>query len=160
MVTRGQPEKRIPVLAKAIGATSVHVSADYSPFGRRRDDAVRDALGDVPLEESGSPYLVSPGRVVKDNGEPYKVFTPFFDAWRRHGWRAPAKSGPKTARWIDPADVTGGVEIPDAGVELELPQASAPRPVSGRSSSPTASPTTPTAATGPTCLPPAGCRRT
>ena len=121
MVTRGQPEKRIPVLAKAIDATSVHVSADYSPFGRRRDDAVRDALGDVPLEGSGSAYLVSPGRVVKGNGEPYKVFTPYFDAWRRHGWRAPAKSGPKTARWIDPADVTGGVEIPDTGVELELP---------------------------------------
>ena len=121
MVTRGRPEKRIPLLAKAIDATSVHVSADYSPFGRRRDDAVRYALGDVPLEESGSAYLVSPGRVVKGNGEPYKVFTPYFDAWRRHGWRAPAKSGPKTARWIDPAEVKGGVEIPDTGVELELP---------------------------------------
>ena len=127
MVTRGRPEKRIPLLAKAIDATSVHVSADYSPFGRRRDDAVRDALGDVPLEESGSAYLVSPGRVVKGNGEPYKVFTPYFDAWRRHGWRAPAKSGPKTARWIDPADVTGGVEIPDTGVELELPAGRAGR---------------------------------
>ena len=76
MVTRGRPEKRIPRLAKEIGATSVHVSADYSPFGRRRDDAVRDALGDVPLEEAGSPYLVSPGRVTKGDGTPYKVFTP------------------------------------------------------------------------------------
>ena len=121
MVTSGQPEKRIPALAKAIGATSVHVSADYSPFGRRRDDAVRDALGDVPFEESGSPYLVSPGRVVKGDGEPYKVFTPFYDAWQRHGWRTPAKSGPKSARWIDPAALEGGVEIPDTGIELELP---------------------------------------
>ena len=73
----------------------MHVSADFSPFGRRRDDAVRDALGDMPLEEAGSPYLVSPGRVVKGDGEPYKVFTPFYDAWRKHGWRAPAESGPK-----------------------------------------------------------------
>jgi deoxyribodipyrimidine photo-lyase len=47
LVTRGRPEKRIPLLTKEIGATSVHVSADQSPFGRRRDDAVRDALGDV-----------------------------------------------------------------------------------------------------------------
>jgi deoxyribodipyrimidine photo-lyase len=99
----------------------VHVSGDFTPFGRRRDDAVRDALGDVPLEASGSPYLVSPGRVVKSDGEPYKVFTPFYNAWRQHGWRAPAKSGPKSARWIDPAEVKGGVEIPDAGVKLELP---------------------------------------
>jgi deoxyribodipyrimidine photo-lyase len=121
MVTRGRPEKRIPQLVREIGATSVHVSADYSPFGRRRDDAVRDALGDVPLEEAGSPYLVSPGRVTKGDGTPYKVFTPFYDAWLRHGWRPPAKSGPKSARWIDPAGVPGGVDIPDAGVELEMP---------------------------------------
>ena len=124
-VTRGRPEKRIPALAKAIGAASVHVSADYTPFGRRRDDAVRDVLGrigdGVPLEESGSPYLVSPGRVTKNDGTPYKVFTPFYDAWRRHGWRDPAASGPKSAQWIDPKDVPGGVDIPDLGVELELP---------------------------------------
>ena len=120
LVTRGRPEQRIPKLAKSIGATSVHVSADYSPFGRRRDDAVREALGDVPLEEAGSPYLVSPGRVTKNDGSPYKVFTPFYEAWRRHGWRTPAKSGPKSARWIAPADVPGGVDIPDAGVRLEL----------------------------------------
>jgi len=121
MVTSGRPEKRIPLLAKEIGATSVHVSADYSPFGRRRDDAVRVALGDVSLEPTGSPYLVSPGQVTKGDGTPYKVFTPFYDAWREHGWRPPAKSGPKSARWIDPADVPGGVDIPDAGVELEVP---------------------------------------
>ena len=121
LVTRGRPEQRIPKLVKAIGATSVHVSADYSPFGRRRDGAVRDALGDVPLEESGSPYLVSPGRVTKDDGTPYKVFTPFYDAWRKHGWRPRPNSSAGSARWIDPADAPGGVDIPDAGVELELP---------------------------------------
>jgi len=120
-VTCGRPDKRIAAVARAIGATSVHVSADYSPFGRRRDDAVRDALGDVPLLACGSPYLVSPGRVTKGDGTPYKVFTPFYDAWRRHGWRAPAETGPKSARWIDPAELPDGVEIPDAGVELDIP---------------------------------------
>ena len=119
LITRGRPERRIPALVKAIGATAVHMSADFSPFGRRRDEAVRTAL-DVPLEESGSPYLVSPGRVTKGDGTPYKVFTPYFDAWRRHGWRPPAKSGPQTARWIDPADVPGGIDIPDTGVALAL----------------------------------------
>jgi deoxyribodipyrimidine photo-lyase len=121
LVTRGRPETRIPALANQIHATSVHVSADFSPFGVRRDKAVRDALGDLPLEGSGSPYLVSPGRVTKGDGTPYKVFTPFYSAWREHGWRAPAKTGPKSATWIDPADVDGGNEIPDGGVELELP---------------------------------------
>jgi deoxyribodipyrimidine photo-lyase len=121
LVTRGRPDKRIPFLAKAIGASAVHVSGDFSPFGRRRDEAVRAALGDVPLEESGSPYLVSPGRVTKDDGTPYKVFTPFFGAWVKHGWRPPAKTGPTSADWIDPKDVSGEVDIPDAGVDLEVP---------------------------------------
>jgi deoxyribodipyrimidine photo-lyase len=121
LITRGRPEQRIPLLAKAIGAKSVHVSADFSPFGRRRDEAVRAALGEVPLEETGSPYLVSPGRVTKDDGAPYKVFTPFFNAWRSHGWRPPANSGVNSARWIDPREAPGGTDIPDTGVELAMP---------------------------------------
>ncbi|MFY1621390.1 deoxyribodipyrimidine photo-lyase, partial [Micromonospora sp. WMMD736] len=120
LVTRGRPEQRIPALASAVDATSVHISADFAPFGRRRDAAVRAALGAVPLEESGSPYLVSPGRVTKTDGTPYRVFTPFFDAWRRHGWRPPAQTGPKSARWIEPADI-GGVDVPDPGTELDQP---------------------------------------
>lgn len=111
LVTEDRPEKRIPALVKEIGATSVHVSEDFTPFGTKRDAAVREALGDVPLEESGSPYLVSPGRVTKDDGTPYKVFTPFFNAWKQHGWRTPARTSAKTASWIDPSDVSGGVDI-------------------------------------------------
>jgi deoxyribodipyrimidine photo-lyase len=124
LVSRGRPEVRIPALAKQIGATSVHVTADFTPFGVRRDAAVREALGHLPLEESGSPYLVSPGRVTKGDGSPYKVFTPFYSAWRDHGWRAPATTGAKSATWIDPADLTkgaGGVDIPKGEAELDLP---------------------------------------
>jgi deoxyribodipyrimidine photo-lyase len=120
LVTRSRPEIRIPALVKEIGATSVHVSADFSPFGVRRDEAVRAALGDVPLEESGSPYLVSPGRVAKGDGTAYKVFTPYYSAWREHGWRTPAKTGPTSAQWIDPADI-GGVDIPAGDAELNPP---------------------------------------
>ncbi|MET0699907.1 MAG: deoxyribodipyrimidine photo-lyase [Mycobacterium sp.] len=125
-VTRGKAETRIPALAKAVGATAVHVSEDFSPFGRRRDEAVREALGETPLTATGSAYLVSPGRVAKDDGTPYKVFTPYYRRWQDQGWRGPAKSAPDTARWIAPKDVTaagGGAEmdIPDPGTELSIP---------------------------------------
>ena len=124
LVTRGRPETRIPNLAKAIGASSVHISADFTPFGVRRDDAVKEALGDVPLEAGGSPYLVSPGRVTKDDGAPYKVFTPYYRRWLDHGWRGPAKTGASTARWLDPADISDvgtNLEIPDPGTSLDIP---------------------------------------
>src|SRR5262245_52842195 len=48
LVTRGRPADRIPLLAKEIGAASVHISEDFAPFGRRRDERVRAALGSVP----------------------------------------------------------------------------------------------------------------
>lgn len=118
LVTRGQPEQRIPALAKAIGASSVHISGDFTPFGRRRDAAVRKALGEVPLVVAGSPYLVSPARVTKADGSAYRVFTPFFRSWLDHGWRAPAVSGRKSARWLEPGDVGAGCDIPDPGIDL------------------------------------------
>jgi deoxyribodipyrimidine photo-lyase len=124
LVTRGRPEERIPIIAKEIDARSVHVSEDFAPFGRRRDERVRSALGEVPLVATGSPYLVSPGRVTKDDGTPYKVFTPFFNQWRDVGWRAPLRTSAKSARWVDPARLgkrAKPVEIPDPGVELDLP---------------------------------------
>lgn len=122
LVTRGRPEQRIPVLARAIGAAAVHISQDYSPFGRRRDDSVQAALGEIDLHATGSGYLVSPGRITKADGTPYQVFTPFFRAWRGHGWRAPADSGPGSARWIDPAAISATdyerIEIPAATDDL------------------------------------------
>src|SRR5689334_17772407 len=33
LVTRGRPEERIPLIAKEIGASSVHVSEDFAPSG-------------------------------------------------------------------------------------------------------------------------------
>ena len=54
--------------------------------------AVERALGDVPLIRTGSPYAVTPGRVTKADGSPFRVFTPFARAWRAHGWRAPRRA--------------------------------------------------------------------
>lgn len=125
LVTRGRPQERIPAIAGAIGAAAVHVSADFAPFGRRRDEKVQTALGDVPLIATGSPYLVSPGRVVKDDGTPYQVFTPFFRRWQEHGWRQPARTGPDSAQWLHPSSLPDAAvapaAIPDPGVRLELP---------------------------------------
>jgi deoxyribodipyrimidine photo-lyase len=123
LVTRGLPEETVPVIAKEVDATSVHVSEDFAPFGRRRDQRVQEALGTVPLVATGSPYLVSPHRITKDDGTPYAVFTPFFPKWQELGWRSPARSGLDSARWIDPVEMKAtavrACEIPFPGVALE-----------------------------------------
>ncbi|MBY0441271.1 MAG: DNA photolyase family protein [Mycobacteriaceae bacterium] len=123
LVARGRPEQLIPLIAKETAASSVQISADFAPFGRRRDQRVREALGGVPLVATGSPYLVSPQRITKDDGTPYRVFTPFFKKWQELGWRAPARSGPDSVCWIDPAQVRGihPCPIPNPGLELGQP---------------------------------------
>ncbi len=121
-VRSGHPEEVIPQLVAEAQASSVHISADYGNFGRIRDAAVEEKLGNVPLVRTGSPYAVAPGRVTKDDGTPYKVFTPFSKAWLRHGWRAPARTGVDTAKWLSrpseaiPADDDlGSLSMPPSG---------------------------------------------
>ena len=123
----GDPARVIPALVAEVGATSVHVSADGGPYGRRRDDAVERALDDVPLVRTDSPYAVTPGRVTKSDGTPFKVFSPFARAWRKHGWRAPAVR-PDDIAWAtgvpsgDPpsAPEIGDVVLPPAGEAAAL----------------------------------------
>ena len=118
-VRRGTPQDVVPALVKELGATAVHISADYAPYGARRDERVAEALGEVPLVRTGSPYAVAPGRVLKSDGTPYKVFTPFYRAWSEHGWRGPAHSDPSTVDWL----VVGGDLIPDdPAIDAELPE--------------------------------------
>ena len=98
VVRHGDPATVVPALAREIGAASVHIAADYGPYGGRRDSAVAEAL-DCPLVSTGSPYAVAPGRVLTKQGTSYQVFTPYYGAWRDHGWRQPV-AAPTGVKWI------------------------------------------------------------
>lgn len=115
LIVHGHPATVIPRLATAVGADQVHVSADYGPYGRRRDERVAKALAAHGIEwrATGSAYAVAPGRVRKPDGTPYAVFTPYFRAWAEHGWRAPAGPAPQL-QWIDPKFADLGKRL-DAG---------------------------------------------
>ena len=89
-IVRGRPEQVVVQVAGQVGASAVHISSDHGPYGRRRDAAVMRALGDVSLVATGSPYGVTPGRLLKRDGSPYRVFGAYHRAWLEHGLRAPA----------------------------------------------------------------------
>ena len=94
VLRHGDPARAVPVLAREVGAAEVHVAAETTPYGRRRDERVAAALEEVDdgveLVATGSPYAVGPGLVRNGSGGPYQVFTPFARAWREHGWPDPA----------------------------------------------------------------------
>ena len=88
----GDPTSVVPNVASQCEASEVHIAADFGPYGDKRDGAVDAELRKAgrSLVRTGSPYAVAPGRVRKDDGTPYRVFTPFYRAWLAHGWRSPA----------------------------------------------------------------------
>jgi deoxyribodipyrimidine photo-lyase len=125
-VVHGDPIKEVRRAAEQVGAASVHVAADFNPYGHQRDLSVEKALAEagVELVRTGSPYAVAPGRVRNGAGEPYQVYTPFSRAWLEHGWRDPVDA-PKAARWLALAqsvhlpetELPDGLSLPDAGEE-------------------------------------------
>ena len=122
-VVRGDPVRQVVLAAREVGATRVHIAADYGPYGRRRDEEVEQALAehDIELRRPGSPYAVAPGRVVSGSGKPYQVYTPFAKAWMQHGWRDPVDP-PTGAHWLA---LEHTVDIPEPRLPdgLELPAA-------------------------------------
>ena len=88
MIRHGRPQTVVPEVVAASGASSVHISADFSPYGSQRDALVSATLA-VPLVSTGSGYAIDPGQVTKGDGTPYRVFTPFYRAWMQYGWRPP-----------------------------------------------------------------------
>ena len=71
LVVRGDPAEVVPRVAAAVDAATVHVAADFGPYGATRDEAVAKALAEDGRElvRTGSPYAVAPGRVRKDDGD-------------------------------------------------------------------------------------------
>ena len=126
VVRRGDPVEVLPTVVRQSGASSVHIAADFGPYGRERDEQVEKALAelDVALVRTGSPYAVAPGRVRNKSGEGYAVFTPFARAWLEHGWREPPRA-PGHVRWDTSlrsddemsASPPEGLTMPTAGEE-------------------------------------------
>jgi len=126
-IIEGDQVEVLTALISKYGVQEVHISAEYERYGAERDAKV-EAAG-IKLVRTGSPYAVAPGRVLKpSDATPYKVYTPFYRAWRTHGWRAPAKM-PKSMKFVKPTteyrnfpdfQLPKGVEIINAGEAAAL----------------------------------------
>ena len=130
VIRHGKAQDVIPTIAKEFQASSVHCAADYSGYGIVRDNEIAATLekSGIDFVKTGSGYAVAPGRVTKDDGTYYKVYTPFYKRWLIHGWRAPAADPAKWPNWIGvqtcdgypPRPDTQGVLIPAAGETAAL----------------------------------------
>jgi deoxyribodipyrimidine photo-lyase len=110
-VETGKLSAAIVAAAKASSAKFVHATRSFDPAGIAEQNQVGldlQAAG-IFLQLDDSYYAVAPGTVLKDDGTPYRVYTPFFNNWFKVGWASPVALI-QGFEWIEPIDCHGKPE--------------------------------------------------
>lgn len=81
LVLAGRAQEVMPTLTHALGASQLVCAEDFEPATRSRDAAVHAALAGTSFTQVLDHVMLSPARVLKDNGTPFKVFTPYYKKW-------------------------------------------------------------------------------
>lgn len=119
LIIRNQnPTVALVELAKKLQLKTVFATRAFDPNGVALQNKVGLALKEIGvfLSLHDSNYAIAPGTIVKGDGSPYRVYTPFFNNWFLHGYSKPVKLA-GNATW-------------HLGVKTEpLPKPTAPSPI-------------------------------
>lgn len=80
----GNPLELIPLLAKELNATSVFANRDYEPYAIHRDRTLYEELKNKQINFSSfkDHVIFDHSEIVKSDGKPYTVFTPYSRKWK------------------------------------------------------------------------------
>lgn len=84
IVRQGKPEQELAALARESRASALFWNGDLEPYALKRDEGIRQVclgLG-IKAVEVADQCIQAPGQVLKGDGTPYAVFTPYSKAWR------------------------------------------------------------------------------
>ncbi|UCC63218.1 MAG: deoxyribodipyrimidine photo-lyase, partial [Anaerolineae bacterium] len=108
IVRRGDPQDQLTALLKQCGAEAIFTEEDFTPYARQRDSGVAKRL---PLHLIGGRIVHPPGAVLKADGTPYTVFTPFRRRWKTLPPPQASVISPAPERLSTPPEV-GSLPIP------------------------------------------------
>jgi deoxyribodipyrimidine photo-lyase len=83
-IRRGDPVKEALQVARASGADALHVAEDVSGYAHRRQERLERACekAGIAMRAFSGVTIVPPGELVPAGGDHYRVFTPYWRAWR------------------------------------------------------------------------------
>ena len=84
LVKHGTPEQILTALTQQYQVRGVYANHDYEPAARQRDEHITELLSQqhIPLYTYKDQVIFEKKEVIKDDGTPYTVFTPYFRKWQ------------------------------------------------------------------------------
>ena len=84
IVKYGKPIAIWKELQKAYSINAVYTNHDFEPYAMERDTEIKELLqaGGIHFHSFKDHVIFEKGEVLKDNGEPYTVFTPYSKKWK------------------------------------------------------------------------------
>lgn len=80
----GNPNNVFKALLSSYDIQAVYTNHDYEPYAKKRDEDIEKILkaSDVSFHTSKDQVIFEKSDVVKDDGKPYVVYTPFKNKWK------------------------------------------------------------------------------
>ncbi|MCD0486726.1 DNA photolyase family protein [Pedobacter sp. MC2016-14] len=85
LIKYGTPEEAWTEVLAAQNVKSVFTNHDYEPYAKERDDALAEFLSSegILFKTCKDQVIFEKDEVVKPDGKPYTVFTPYFRTWQK-----------------------------------------------------------------------------
>ena len=83
-IYQGKPEEVFRELLTNWEVKAVYTNRDYEPYAKKRDVAVESLLekGNIPFHTFKDQVIFEKSEVVKGDGDPYVVYTPYMKKWK------------------------------------------------------------------------------
>lgn len=97
LIQKGKPLEVWNSLLNTFKIHSVYLNRDYEPYARKRDQQLKEVLDQkgIPLFTFKDQVIFEPGEILKADGTPYTVFTPYKKRWMEK-WSTSTPAPPKT----------------------------------------------------------------
>ncbi len=83
-IYHGTPLNVFKNLLKDFDVQEVYTNHDYEPYAKERDGAIKKFLADnhIPFKTFKDQVIFEKNEIVKSNGDPYVVYTPYMKLWK------------------------------------------------------------------------------
>ena len=101
LIRYGAPKDVFSELQQEIGLNSIYINHDYEPYAIERDRQIAEwaAQHKIQFNSSKDQVIFEKNDVLKDDGKPYVVFTPYKRKWIQHFESLPKYSQNKQCNW-------------------------------------------------------------